>query len=157
MQIVSCNWLFVPLTTRKPQTQLSTMGLPHLKKHECCYFNSIHGRTKEENMDGGEKNRPMSQVIRFSPCGFVLNPNAPHLGCKPGLQEIQHPNNGSYKSCPKKGRWILFPPTWSWISSLNHGTNGAELGDLFTMCKDDFHFESPIWCYLVEWHKNYTW
>ena len=92
-------------------------------------------------------------------CGFVVNTNAPHLGCSPdrrvtdlnadprhGLLEIKCPDKDSYKSCP-----YLVERDGSYSLKHGHeyhhqitgqmGLTGAEWCDLFIMCRDDYHLE----------------
>lgn len=103
------------------------------------------------------------------PCGFVVNTNAPHLGCTPdrrvtdlsadpchGLLEIKCPDKDSYRSCP----YLIERGNGSYSLKHGHeyhhqimgqmGLTGAEWCDLFIMCKDDFHlervhFDATLW------------
>ncbi|XP_046874101.1 uncharacterized protein LOC124466343 [Hypomesus transpacificus] len=94
------------------------------------------------------------------PCGFVVNPNAPHLGASPdgrvidqsedspyGLLEIKCPDKSTCADCP----YLIRQADGDLALKVDHeyqfqilgqmGVSGAKWCDFFVMSHNDFHLE----------------
>ena len=102
-----------------------------------------------------------------SPVGFVVNPNAPHLGTSPdrrvkdgtsfGLLEIKCPSKSSCQDCPylqkqSDGSQRLKETHAYYYQIIGQlGLTGMPWCDFFVMCEEDYnlqriHFDVEKWC-----------
>lgn len=91
------------------------------------------------------------------PCGFVVNPNAPHLGTSPdrkvvdgtsfGLLEIKCPAKNSCQDCPylqrqADGGYKLKETHAYYYQIIGQlGLTGMPWCDFFVMCAEDYHLQ----------------
>jgi len=126
------------------------------------------GSVQTKAMKRGIEQEPIAAVHytkltghQVYPCGFVVNPNAPHLGTSPdrkviergsespnyGLLEIKCPSKNSFTECPYLSKQADGSYKLKECHAHHHqimgqlGLSGMSWCDFFVKCEEDYHLE----------------